>query len=71
MSTSKIYRPLLEVNLYHGYYLHPVKSLVNTLTPAEHLEISEDPALMRGYNILKDLEIRISPESKKLMRGYR
>ena len=70
MNTRTTYQPFCEVNLYHGYYLHPVEALDNTLNPDKQLEIIKGQDLHNNYNILKDLEFCITEEGKRLMKRH-
>lgn len=65
------YRPLCNVDIWHGYYLHPETLPNNTLSASTQKSIVENASLVDKYTILDDLSIAPSPMTQQLMAGHK
>ncbi len=71
MSFRISYRPLCNVNILHGYYLHPNDLSGNILSVVKQRKISASLSESGNYTILNDLSITPTSTTQQLMTGYR
>lgn len=71
MSFRIRYQPLCNVNIWHGYYLHPDNLAGNALSTSEQNNASADTDELSNYNILKDLTVTQDPANRQLMSGHK
>lgn len=71
MSIQISYRPLCNVKILHGYYLHPNLLPDNLLDTTQQHNISNNLAQSGSYTILNDLTIIPAAATQQLMAGYR
>lgn len=70
MGFTLSYRPLCNINIFHGYYLHPATLDQNILLPDQQQEITGEINNLFGYNIHNDLLFIPDLQTKKLMDNY-
>ena len=71
MSIQISYRPLCNVKILHGYYLHPNLLPDNLLTTTQQRDISDNLTQLGNYTILNDLSITPTAATQQLMAGFR